>query len=156
VARNARAVWRGLTTGEVKRQAGGIVVRPGPHGPLVLVVSARRSRKRWVLPKGTVEPDETPAEAAMRELWEEAGVRGRLLEPVGSAEYFSFQGRIRCDYFVVRYTSQTPHTREDRKRQWCAVEDAISLLTYASARRVLLEAFPSIEKVRKKKARRVR
>jgi ADP-ribose pyrophosphatase len=38
----------------------------------------------WEVPAGTLDPDETPAECAARELAEEAGFTAQLLEPAGS------------------------------------------------------------------------
>ena len=49
---------------------------------------------RWVLPGGTVEPAESPADAAVREMWEESGLWVRLTRLIGV-----FGG----PEFVVRY-----------------------------------------------------
>ena len=38
---------------------------------------------RWVLPGGTIEPEESPADAAVREMWEESGLWVRLTRLVG-------------------------------------------------------------------------
>ncbi len=38
----------------------------------------------WVVPGGGIEQDETPAEAAVREVCEEAGVKGRLIRSLGT------------------------------------------------------------------------
>ncbi|PFH27614.1 8-oxo-dGTP diphosphatase [Burkholderia sp. JKS000303] len=43
-------------------------------GPRVLLVS--RAASRWALPGGTIKADESPLEAAHRELWEETGLVG--------------------------------------------------------------------------------
>jgi 8-oxo-dGTP pyrophosphatase MutT (NUDIX family) len=126
------------------RQAGGIVVRGDGDRERVLVVTARRSRKRWVLPKGSVERDETPAAAALREVQEEAGVTGRIVCPAGRVAFPADDGQVRIDYFLIDYTARHESAGEQREVRWLAVEDALRRLTYASARRVLLEAYPRI------------
>ena len=45
----------------------------------------RRGRLLWSLPKGHVEAGESPEQAAVREVEEETGIRGRILGPLGSA-----------------------------------------------------------------------
>lgn len=51
--------------------AGAVVVRESKHGLLFLLL---RAFKHWDFPKGMVEDDETPLEAACRETLEEAGI----------------------------------------------------------------------------------
>src|SRR3954464_922797 len=65
------------------RQAGAIPLLGGQ----VCVVSSR-SGKRWVVPKGCLEPGKTAGEIALLEAWEEAGLVGMLSPaPVGSYLY---------------------------------------------------------------------
>ena len=67
----------------VIRQAGVIAVRNGQ----VCLVSSRNG-KRWVVPKGCMEPGKSAGEIALQEAWEEAGLVGLLQgEPVGSYVY---------------------------------------------------------------------
>jgi phosphohistidine phosphatase len=69
------------------RQSAVIPYRRGPNGLEVLLVTSRKG-KHWVLPKGVVEPDLTPAVSAEKEAMEEAGVRGAVDdEPLGTYEY---------------------------------------------------------------------
>lgn len=65
------------------RQAGVVPVR---SGQVCLVTS--RSGKRWVVPKGCIEPGRSAGEIALQEAWEEAGLVGLLQqEPLGSYIY---------------------------------------------------------------------
>ena len=50
-------------------------------GRVLLVRDAQTGQ--WTSPGGMVEPDETPATAAVREVWEEAGVHVELTHIVG-------------------------------------------------------------------------
>jgi 8-oxo-dGTP pyrophosphatase MutT (NUDIX family) len=65
------------------RQAAVVPLR---NGQVCLVSS--RSGKRWVVPKGCLEPGKTAGEIALQEAWEEAGLLGLLApEPIGSYVY---------------------------------------------------------------------
>ena len=67
----------------VIRQAGVVALRNGQ----VCLVSSRNG-KRWVVPKGCMEPGKSAGEIALQEAWEEAGLVGLLQgEPVGSYVY---------------------------------------------------------------------
>ena len=57
--------------------AGGIVYRRRGTIMEMLVVRARLEPHHWVLPKGHIEPGETPDACARREIREEAGVEDR-------------------------------------------------------------------------------
>ena len=53
-------------------------------------VAAIRPRGRsgvWALPKGKIDAGESAAEAAVREVREETGVEGRLVEKLGDVRY---------------------------------------------------------------------
>lgn len=76
--------------------AGGLVVdrgRPEPRGVLIGRLD-RRGRLLWSLPKGHVEAGETPEDAAIREVEEETGIRGRVVAALGTIDYwFVAEGR---------------------------------------------------------------
>lgn len=52
----------------------------------VLLVSSSKYPEFWIVPGGGVEPNETDAETAIREVLEEAGVLGRLGRCLGVFE----------------------------------------------------------------------
>ncbi|KAH7985990.1 hypothetical protein HPB49_026172 [Dermacentor silvarum] len=53
---------------------------------LILLVSSSSAPDRWIVPGGGLEPNEEPSTAAMREVMEEGGVRGRLGRCLGTFE----------------------------------------------------------------------
>jgi ADP-ribose pyrophosphatase YjhB (NUDIX family) len=82
-------------------QAGAIAVRTDGHEPLFLIVTARKDPRAWIFPKGHIEEGESPEEAALRELREEAGVEGSLLSRVGSSAFVSDTERVDVTYYLI-------------------------------------------------------
>src|SRR5271155_655281 len=88
--------------------AGGVVVK----GDEVLVIVPKRraanGTKVLALPKGHVDGDETPEQAAQREVREEGGVDAELLEDLGEVRYTYKRGGRLIDkhvrFFLFRYT----------------------------------------------------
>src|SRR3972149_5770648 len=67
--------------------AGGVIYRPGDGEPEVCLI-ATQGGKAWQLPKGLIERGEQPEEAARRELAEETGLQGKLLQRLDRIEYW--------------------------------------------------------------------
>src|SRR5215212_5663387 len=79
---------------ELEVSAGGIVFRRVPgEGPKYLLI--RDSYNNWGFPKGHLEGDESPAEAALRETAEETGLSRLVLQgPIRVIDWhFRFRGR---------------------------------------------------------------
>jgi 8-oxo-dGTP pyrophosphatase MutT (NUDIX family) len=61
--------------------AGGVVVNN--RGEIALVLQRGRDRRlRWTLPKGRIDRGEDAATAALREVYEETGLRARIVRPL--------------------------------------------------------------------------
>jgi 8-oxo-dGTP pyrophosphatase MutT (NUDIX family) len=134
---------------KVELHAGGIVFRIQRGEPRVLIVTARGSRRRWVLPKGRVKRGEPTKDAAVREVEEEAGVTGRVIAAADACEYSVRGGRVRIEYFLIEYRRTVGEPQKKRQIEWCAVEDAIAQLTFASARRTLLNSHDKLTRLAK-------
>jgi 8-oxo-dGTP pyrophosphatase MutT (NUDIX family) len=128
-------------------QAGAVVFRrDGAESPLrILIVRARKNPDDWIFPKGHIENGESPAEAAVREAEEEAGVTGRVVAALFPAVTFSQGDRtVRVHYFLVEFTGEVK-ARERREQAWLPPPEALVRLTYASAQSLLEGA---LEKLR--------
>jgi ADP-ribose pyrophosphatase YjhB (NUDIX family) len=105
-------------------------------------------RRVWGLPKGGVEPGETPAQAALREIAEETGMSGFVEGDLGSIDYWFYArdrgGRIHktVHYFLVRATggSTDAHDHEVREARWVEVGEALGLMTYPNEREMVRKA----------------
>ncbi|WP_316976133.1 NUDIX hydrolase [Shumkonia mesophila] len=111
------------------RQSGVIPYRYGADGPEVLLITSR-TRKRWILPKGVVEPGLDAVASAANEAFEEAGVKGRLAEPsVGSFAYAKWEGICTVEVFamtVEEVLDDWPE-RAERTRRWLPLAEAAGL-----------------------------
>src|SRR5215208_6188097 len=105
------------------RQAATIPVR---DGRVCLVTSS--NGKRWVIPKGLIDPGHTAGETALLEAWEEAGLVGALRpEPVGSYLYAKYGQTCHVTVFVLDVTESRTDwpERQLRQRAWLAVPQAL-------------------------------
>jgi 8-oxo-dGTP pyrophosphatase MutT (NUDIX family) len=117
--------------------AGGVVLRDGR----VLLVRAKPAPHDWVLPKGHIEKDETPAETAVREVREEAGVEATAGREVGMLEFESPKsGAVRSVYFVMQHVRDV-EAEDDREIRWCTLDEALKLIRFENARELVERAF---------------
>jgi 8-oxo-dGTP pyrophosphatase MutT (NUDIX family) len=117
------------------RQAAAI---PLQAGQLCLVTSS--SGKRWVIPKGVLEPGKSAGEIALQEAWEEAGLVGRLLpEPVGSYLYKKWGRTCHVTVFLMHVTDAADEWPERalRQRCWLPPTEALARLDEAGLREVI-------------------
>ena len=124
-------------------QAGAITFRVVDGAPLILLVRAKQNPEHWIFPKGHIESGETSAQAARRELEEEAGVAGELVAPAGSLDFQSKDEPVHVEYFVFEYLG-TSGPGEGRETRWCSYDEAMSLMVFADARELLTSAMTVI------------
>jgi 8-oxo-dGTP pyrophosphatase MutT (NUDIX family) len=120
------------------RQAAAIPVK---NGRVCLVTSS--SRKRWVIPKGLIDPGKTAGEMALQEAWEEAGLVGVLHpEPVGSYLYEKWGGTYHVTVFLLEVTEAYEDWPERtlRERSWLTPLQAQERIDDVGLREVLRRA----------------
>jgi 8-oxo-dGTP pyrophosphatase MutT (NUDIX family) len=130
--------------------AGGVVVRKLRGAWHLAVIRPGGKTNVWALPKGLVGEGESPADTALREVAEETGVRGRLVEKLGDIRYvYTWKGeRVFkvVSFFLVRYsdgrlgdiTDEFRH--EVAETRWLPLEDAPSVLSYKGEKEMAAKA----------------
>ncbi len=121
-------------------------VIPILDGRVCMVTSS--SGRRWVFPKGQIDPGHTPGEAALIEAWEEAGLLGSLdPEPIGNYVYQKFD----TPHHVLVYRLRVIEVREEwperglRERAWLTVDEAIERIEEPGLRELLRRVFGASE-----------
>ena len=110
--------------------AGGLVVRADGR----IAVIHRPRYDDWSLPKGKLDAGESFETGALREVEEETGVRGRIVEELSPTQYIDRKGRDK----IVRWyrmdldgepTAFAPNDEVDELR-WLTPAEALGLLSY--------------------------
>ena len=127
--------------------AGGVVVRPGGAGAECIVIVPTRRAKRGervlALPKGHPENDESGADAALREIREETGVRAQLVDKLGDVRYWYQRDGQRVlkvvSFFLFEHVDGEPagDPVEVEEARWMALEDAERELSYRGEREMV-------------------
>jgi 8-oxo-dGTP pyrophosphatase MutT (NUDIX family) len=140
--------------------AGGVLVKAIRGRPMMAAIRPRGKKPgTWALPKGKIDPGESPAETAVREVFEETGVHGTVVEKLGDSRYVyraSWQGgsgeRIFkvVSFFLLRAgRGQIGEIDEEMRievaeARWLPLEEAPRLLAYGGERELAAKAWERI------------
>lgn len=125
---------------EVVRAAGGVPWRRAADGGLEVLVVHRPRYDDWSFPKGKLDPGESWEQAAVREVWEEAGIVTVLGPELAGTEYRDRHGRPKqVRYWAMDVTEDSGFEPGDEvdERRWVTPPVAVALLTYPRDRDLL-------------------
>ncbi len=121
------------------RQAAAIPYRLRRRGLEIALITSLRSR-RWVFPKGHIEPGEAGHESASREAHEEAGLLGEVdPRPVGRYRYHKRGELHEVVVYLLRVTRELQSWTEDdvRNRKWMRLRSAFTRLGHPDLKELL-------------------
>ncbi|MGH2640409.1 MAG: NUDIX domain-containing protein [Actinomycetota bacterium] len=128
--------------------AGGVVYRRDGE-EIEIVLASRRTRRgelAWGLAKGGIEDNESPEEAAVREVREETGLLAEIEDSLGETRYFYVWEDVRIrktvHFFLMRHTGGDIDDRDDElgEIRWFPLERALKRAAYRGERDVLVRA----------------
>lgn len=144
--RSTRHPGTAASPSDVLHQAGAIpysLINGEVH---VLLVTSRGSG-RWLIPKGNIDPGLTPAEAAAKETYEEAGIRGKIATDTPLGFFTSFktlksgeEKPITVEVYALLVDRQLKRWPEAGEREacWMSADDAARSVREPGLARLLL------------------
>ena len=139
--------------------AGGVAFRRQDSHPEIAIVSVK-PKLRWQLPKGIVDPGESPPVTAVREVQEEAGIETNLIKLIETIEYWYRSVKngkpVRFHKFVHFYLLEYKggdvlnHDHEVEESRWVSLDEAIQMLAFEGEREVVEKAREMIKTIERK------
>lgn len=140
---------RAASKDEVRSQFAALCYRTKADRTEILLISSRRTG-RWIIPKGWPEDGMTPADCALKEAWEEAGVVGKafnrclglysyakLVEPGVTYPCVALVYPIRVKSLAKKYPEQG-----QRRRRWMSAKKAAAQVSEPELARILRDFDP--------------
>ncbi|HEY9050401.1 MAG TPA: NUDIX domain-containing protein [Gammaproteobacteria bacterium] len=96
----------------------------------ILAISSSNDKK-WIIPKGIIEPGSDAKTTAIKEAYEEAGIEGEITEELGKYSYDKWGGKCNVQVYAMHVTHMMPEQKWPewyRQRQWLNVKEAVGIL----------------------------
>jgi 8-oxo-dGTP pyrophosphatase MutT (NUDIX family) len=133
--------------------AGGVVYKK-ENNQTIILVAQHSQHHGWVFPKGFIGDKiegESKEDTAVREVEEETGVIGKILEPVTPVTYWyemdGIKRRKTVYYYIMAFVDGdiTKHDWEMENVEWLPMDKVEERLTYDSDKQVWQEAKEKIK-----------
>jgi 8-oxo-dGTP diphosphatase len=127
--------------------SGGVIFRK--HGDIFEVAMvAVKGGNVWCLPKGLIDKGEDPEKTALREVREETGLKGKVIEKIGEITYWYYikDENSKCKktvhFFLMGYESGdvSNHDWEVDNASWFPIDEALRKATYKGEREIIQKA----------------
>lgn len=119
----------------------------------------RRGRLLWSMPKGHIEPEESTRGTAEREVWEETGVHGTVIDELGTIDYWFISDGVRIHktvhHHLLRFVDGELNDEDPEvtEVQWLPMNELESHLAYADERLLAKTAFRKLRDIAHEEAK---
>ena len=130
----------------VEVSAGGFVVSKTDSSMVALMARFNRGGKlEWCIPKGHLEPEETKEEAALREVFEETGLKAEITDYLGEVSYtFNQKGKnvsktvhvFLMEHVSGELTMEHDPNHEASELAWVKLNELVSRLSHGIEKRI--------------------
>ncbi|MFC9998133.1 NUDIX domain-containing protein [Nocardia sp. NPDC127526] len=120
--------------------AGAVLWREAADGGIEIAMVHRPKYDDWSLPKGKLDPGETPVVAAVREVAEETGLRSRLGRYLGHVTYpvTGHRKLKRVDYWAAHVLDGAFESNSEVDEiVWCGLDGLMDALSYPMDRSIV-------------------
>lgn len=125
--------------------AGGVILGTGKNTGKIAIVRRRRYAGEVALPKGKLNLGEDVIRAALREIYEETGIRARIRGPAGTTHYFVNSVPKTVTYFLMDTENGDGEGPKDKGEiisvEWVNPREAVIMLTHGEDRNLISAIF---------------
>jgi len=128
--------------------SGGVIYRKAKGNDVEIALVAVKEGRVWSLPKGIVEKGEEDWETALREVREETGLSGKIMDKIGDISYWYYvrddntKRRKTVHFYLIEYVSgsTSDHNWEVVAAEWFPIDAALNRLSYKGDREIVGKA----------------
>ncbi|MEM4637784.1 MAG: NUDIX domain-containing protein [Candidatus Woesearchaeota archaeon] len=127
-----------------EKSCGAVVYKKDSEIKYLLVKQLKKYGHHWGFPKGKVEPGETEEETAIREVFEETGIKIIILP--GFYEYIDYLTINGTEKKVIFFVGKATNNkiimdkREIEEAEWFTFDEAMEKITFNNSKEILIKA----------------